>query len=53
MEQILSERFEETFANDFSYFPDILHKMAVKEFDTWSIWLDILYALSKSVQTLN
>ena len=54
MEQILSERFEETFAaNDFSYFLDILHKMAVKEFDTWSIWLDILYALSKSVQTLN
>ena len=54
MEQILSERFEETFAaNDFSYFLEILHKMAVKEFDTCSTWLDISYALSKSVQTLH
>ena len=42
MEQILSERPEKTFAaNDFSHFLDILHKMAVKEFDTWSIWFDI------------
>ena len=54
MEQILSERVEETFAaNNFSYFLEILHKMAVKESDTWSIWFNILYALSKSVQTLH
>ena len=38
MEQILSERVEETFAaNNFSYFLAILHKMAAKEFDTWPI----------------